>query len=472
MERAWISCYHAVMHTGVVFSSEDVLENHLFHEAERKAKSNIKDFGGRRVLIEGGGYMKIWLETQPMGGEMYAKRDTDIAFNNILLFMENANELGRLPGSIKCEEGKVIPEFNKFQGYCFPIHALNLYYITKDREYLAFLKKTLTAFDDYLWTYRDSDHDGCLETWCVFDTGEDNTLRFGPDAENYCIGEKAPEGQSVLPAASMDFMSYSYSTRDVLSMIAAIEGDEISSSMWKSKADDVKRKMREYLWDDERGAFFDRGKDHSTLPTLCHNTLRCMYWGSISQFDADTFVRRHLLNPNEFWTPMPLPSIAANDPLFRNVKSNAWSGQSEALTYQRAIRALENYRYDYLVPVLGRKLMNAIGMDAVFVQQYDPFTSSPSLSGEQDSYGPAILSVLEYIAHMHGVYIERDSVHWCNAEGAPSDYTQTWGEHSYRIIRNGDGAECFMDGKKLFSLPSHAKAVTDTKGSIKGMIYL
>ena len=114
------------MQTSVEFSSADVLEEHLFSEAERKAKENIRVFGDRRVLIEGGGYMKIWLETQPMGGEMYAKRDTEIAMNNVLLFMENANEKGRLPGSIKCEDGKVIPEFNKFQGYCFPIHALNL----------------------------------------------------------------------------------------------------------------------------------------------------------------------------------------------------------------------------------------------------------------------------------------------------------------------------------------------------------
>ena len=460
------------MQTSVEFSSADVLEEHLFSEAERKAKENIRVFGDRRVLIEGGGYMKIWLETQPMGGEMYAKRDTEIAMNNVLLFMENANEKGRLPGSIKCEDGKVIPEFNKFQGYCFPIHALNLYYINKDRDYLDFLKRTLAAFDDYLWKYRDSDGDGCLETWCVFDTGEDNTLRFGPDAENYAIGEKAPEGMSILPAASMDFMSYSYSTRDVLSRIAAIEGKEEVGKLWRTKAEDVKRKMRDYLWDNERSAFFDRDKNHNVLPTLAHNTLRCMYWGSIGKKDADAFVRKHLLNPEEFWTKMPLPSIAVNDPLFRNVTENAWSGQSEALTYQRAIRALENYGYDYLVPVLGRKLMTAIGMDGVFVQQYDPFTMKPSLAGEQDSYGPAILSVLEYIAHSHGVYIEQDRIYWCNAEGSSSDYTQHWGDRSCRIVRSGDKAECFINDKKLFSLPIHSKAITDLDGNIIKLIYM
>jgi hypothetical protein len=31
----------------------------------------------------------IWLETQPMGGEMYAKRNMEAGLNNQLLFMEN-----------------------------------------------------------------------------------------------------------------------------------------------------------------------------------------------------------------------------------------------------------------------------------------------------------------------------------------------------------------------------------------------
>ena len=85
----------------------------------------------------------------------------------------------------------------------------------------------------------------------------------------------------------------------------------------------------------------------------------------------------------------------------------------EALTYQRAIRALEKYGYDELLPVLGRKLFEAIGEKCVFVQQYDPFTSVPSavaLEGEQDAYGPAMLSVLEYISRMHGVHIEKETV--------------------------------------------------------------
>ena len=68
--------------TGVTFSGDDAALQKLFDEAERKCLHNLKDFGADTVLVEGGGYEKIWLETQPMGGEMYWKRNMTAAMNN------------------------------------------------------------------------------------------------------------------------------------------------------------------------------------------------------------------------------------------------------------------------------------------------------------------------------------------------------------------------------------------------------
>ena len=105
--------------TSVSFQTSCGLLQKLVDTAERKSRENLKQFGGRLVLIEGGGYEKIWLETQPMGGEMYAKRNLEAGINNQLLFMENQRADGRIPGSVACEDGKIIPQFNKFQGFCF-----------------------------------------------------------------------------------------------------------------------------------------------------------------------------------------------------------------------------------------------------------------------------------------------------------------------------------------------------------------
>ncbi len=455
--------------TSVSFQTSYELLQKLINSAEKKSLNNLKKFHSRLVLIEGGGYEKIWLETQPMGGEMYAKRNMEAGLNNQLLFMEYQRNDGRFPGSIAFIDGKITPQFNKFQGFCFPAPALNMYYlIGRDPEYLNLLYTALEKFDRYLWNVRDSDGDGCLESWCKYDTGEDNALRYG-DAPDSWSEEFPPVGCQVVPMASMDIMSFSYSSREILSKISTIQGNEKRAEFWIKKALSVRQHITEYLWDETKRACFDRDRHHTVMPVMTHNNLRAMYWNSLTQHMADCFVIQHLLNPEEFWTTMPLPSVAANDPLFRNVAANDWSGQSESLTYQRAIRALENYGYDYLIPQLGEKLFHAIGENCIFVQQYDPFTARPSLEsleGRQDSYGPAMLSVMEYTARMYGIHLEHERICWGTVGGHESFYEQMWGEHVFLIRNTGTQAEAFIDGKKIFSAGKDLKVITDRKGKL------
>lgn len=468
--------------TSVSFRTQDAALQQLYDTACEKCLGNLTLFGSDRVLVEGGGYEKLWLETQPMGGEMYAKRDLTAGLNNQLLFMRTQRADGRLPGSIQCLPGGVIePQFNKFQGFCFPWPALNMYFLTgRDRAYLDQLADCLTRFDAYLWRVRDSDGDGCLESWCVYDTGEDNALRYS-DAPAYCTAEVPPIGYAVVPMASMDFMSYSYAARDTLAAISRIRADG-QEALWRKQADDVAAALKERLWDDARGACFDRDKTGRSLPTLVHNNLRCMYWGAFSQEMADRFVHEHLLNPDEFWTPFPLPSVAANDPLFRNAPENNWSGQSEGLTYQRAILALERYGYAPLVTQLGKKLLAAIQHGSnVFTQQFDPFTGAPSRVGMhshaalpegsdepfQDSYGPTLLAALEYIAHIWGVHLQMGEVWFSLGHAdAPYAYEQSWLGHHYCIESDGQAAAVWADGRLLDRFACGQRIVTDESGTL------
>lgn len=458
-----------ITNTSVKFKTGDTLLQKLFDTAERKSLDNLKDFAGRTVLIEGGGYEKIWLETQPMGGEMYAKRNIEAGLNNNLLFMETMREDGRIPGSIAMIDGVLTPQFNKFQGFCFPAPALNMYYlIGRDQAYLDLLYSSLERFDEYLWRVRDSDGDGCLETWCKYDTGEDHAMRYG-DAPDAWTEEVPPEGCEVVPIASIDVMSFSYAARETLGDISRIMKKEELAQRWYVRAKQVQTKIREYLWSEERGACLDRDKNHKVMPVMIHNSIRAMYWNSLTQDMADRFVQEHLLNPEEFWTKMPLPSVAVNDPLFRNVTTNNWSGQAEALTYQRMIRASDNYGYEYLQPYLGKKLFQAIGEKCVFVQQYDPFTMKPSavsLEGEQDAYGPAMLSVLEYAARLYGVHIEREEVYWGASGGTEGTYEQEWGNRFFRIENDGKKAVAYMNGKEVFRADAGVRVITDYDGKV------
>ncbi len=467
--------------TSYKFNIENPDLARLYDTALAKCRLNLNRFGEDTVLVEGGGYEKIWLETQPMGGEMYARYDVQAALNNQLLFMRHQREDGRLPGAIQgFADGRVEAQFNKLQGFCFPWPALNMYYwLGEDREYLDKLAACLEAFDAYLWRVRDSDGDGLLESWCVYDTGEDNAVRYG-GSPVYCTEDTPPEDYAVVPMASMDVMSYSYSARDTLAEISDIRGDGRAEE-WRGKAAAVAEAIRAGLWDEERGACFDRDKSGNVIDVLCHNSLRCMYWGSFSPDMAARFVNEHLLNEKEFWTELPLPSVAVNDPAFRNAPENNWSGQCEGLTYQRAILALERYGYEKIVTQLGKRLMNAvIAGGYVFTQQFDPFTGAPScvspvskapiLPGSdesfQDAYGPTLLSVLEYMAHIWGVTMQRGELWFSLGSGEAFTAELQWCGHIYRAESDGQAACVSVDGGEKYRGKCGVRIITNKTGEI------
>lgn len=490
MAKGYKATDYSITPASVEFSCNSRELKDLYDRCEMHCIHNLAVFTDKKVLREGSDYDGVWLETQPMGGEMYAKRDMEAALNNQLIFMENQRKSGRLPGMIKYQEPFLLQvSYDWLQGFCFPVPALKMYYlIGKDRNYLLRLYETLRDFDEYLWAYRDTDGNGCLESFCTWDTGEDNSLRFTRFGvkDGGFGGEDRPVGMGLLPYESMDIMSYSCQAREVLSRISDILGNG-EGDYYRKAAHAVRDKLRSYLWIEEKNACYDRDCNHRFMDVLIHNNLRCMYHGSFDQDMADRFIRCHLLNPDEFWTYVPLPSIAVNDSLFRNINFNNWGGQPEGLTYQRAIQALEQYGHVAEIRLLGKKWLRLLCGKKKLVQQYDPFDGSPCVTraeglapkGEEtqrycdvttigsDGYGPTVLSALEYISLMFGVNISFEKVTWSAVLGWPAScYTQHLCGHSFRLVQDGKNMTASIDGRHIFTCSCGVQIVTDMDGSI------
>lgn len=511
------------LQTGVSFQTTDAGLQRLFDAAEAKAASNIVQFTPTmKILVEGGGYNNAWIETQPMGGEMYACRNLEVALNNQLIFMLGQRADGRLPGMVisgksahhtgadkKPAEGEIwIPDvgilasYGWLQGYCFPDPAWKIYFWTgRDKGYLSKLSSALEAHDAYLWRTRDPNRDGLLQTWCVWDTGEDNSSRlFTRGAPNSWPFEQPPgtpglpdpqnpkqfkrywaqyqdrppitREQVRVPFASMDLMSYSYDGRATLAKMARELGNG-REEFWRKQAAEVRSRLVAKLWIPEKHACYDLDRTGSRLPELIHNNLRAMYHGIFTQPMADEFIRYHLLNPAEFWTPVPLPSIAFNEPLFRNELENSWAGQPQGLTYQRAIRALENYGHYAEVSLLGDKFINLLMRNGgKFYGQFDPTTGTPS--GYAEGYGPTLLAALEYISRMYGVHpdVEQGELCWSALADPAADftYTQKWGQRSWTLHCKTGRFRASLNGRELFSCTAGVRVVTDLEGKVREII--
>lgn len=500
------------------FTTADEGLQSLHDAAVEKLKKNLVQFKpSMKVLVEGGGYPNAWIETQPMGGEMYAKRDIQTALNNNVIFMITQRDDGRLPGMVIAgetarsngwienppeahfwfPEADMLADFEMFQGFCFPEPAWRMYHwIGRDKRFLELLGKSLAGHDAYLWRTRDSTGNGVLETWCVWDTGEDESTRLtkrwapnrwpfdkppsadgmpdprDPDAlrQYWQRGGEGPQpGEVRVPFQSMDIMAYSYSARATLAKIEAELGNHAKAAEWRKLAEEVRQTVIEKLRVPERHACFDLDRDGNRLPELIHNNLRCMWYGMFNQEMADAFVDNHLLNPESFWTPVPLVSIAIHEPLFHNGLRNNWSGQPQGLTYQRAIDALERYGRFAEVTRLGRKLLPVLMRnDNKFTQQLDPMTGAPS-GQTADGYGPMMLAALEYISRMHGIHlvVSDDKIWWSavDADGADFSNTQGWGDLELRLESNDGTVRAMVANNLTFTITAGARVVSDLSGN-------
>lgn len=112
--------------------------------AEKKAADNVRTFSPNyKVLVEGGEYPFVWVETQPMGDVMYAKRNLEVAYNNVVIFLKHQAASGRVPGMIipmnnniwgltdlvKADNGYLGLFSETLQGFFVPGLALELYYL-------------------------------------------------------------------------------------------------------------------------------------------------------------------------------------------------------------------------------------------------------------------------------------------------------------------------------------------------------
>ena len=65
--------------TGVSFHTSDANLQRLYDAAEASLLGNIVQFPPTlKALVEGGGYPNVWIETQPMGGEIVCQVVTDL----------------------------------------------------------------------------------------------------------------------------------------------------------------------------------------------------------------------------------------------------------------------------------------------------------------------------------------------------------------------------------------------------------
>lgn len=182
--------------------------------------------------------------------------------------------------------------------------ALHLYEFGKDKQFLVDAYDRLAKYVEWDLKNRDINGNG-LPEWVVSDdpfcrcdeSGMDNTPRFDDVDEMDCI----------------DFAAFLANDMRCLSKIAKIIGKDEESALWEERFNTIKEKINTILWDEEDGFYYDRKLSDGQFHKIKSVSSFIPLFAGVCDKEKAAKLVEHLLNPNEFNTAFPIPTVSADD---------------------------------------------------------------------------------------------------------------------------------------------------------------
>jgi len=347
------------------------------------------------VLLEGGCYQGIWLECGPLESVIYGKHAPEVAKHSHEVFFHHQREDGYLPCWVSAER----PGSHSIQ-MVVPIAAtaLETADLIQDEAFLARAYDACGRWDDWLSSNRNTRGTGLCEAFCGFDSGHDGSPRFAGLPEE-CPDDDAAvcPDSAKLPYLAPDLSASVYGGRVAMANMAERLGKPGEASLWREKAEDTRRLIIKHCYDPEDECFYDVDAAGKFVRIRGDVLTRVMGEHVVDQAMFDRIYERHIRNPNSFWTPYPLPSIAADDSTFvKKLPRNSWGGAAQTLTALRAPRWFEHYGKSEDLEHLMTRWVEAILACPDFMQQLNPWTGEFTESKTKD-YSPTMCVLIDFV---------------------------------------------------------------------------
>ncbi|KAA0231297.1 hypothetical protein EDS67_03065 [candidate division KSB1 bacterium] len=348
--------------------------------------------------------------------------DPALAAGSLLTFLDNQREDGGLRGYI---------DVNQYRQELF-YHAdwgnavLELQRIHPSQEFLAAIYPGLKRYAEYFDRERDAENSGLYDIDNQYETGQEFMSRYlavDPRADHDNWGEG-------FRLKGVDATVYIYELKRALSRMAAQLDRAEEAKAWQHGAEKIKAAVLQLMWDEKTEMFFDVdpkiGQRTGVKAAVCFYP----YFTDIVSHAHLSGLKKHLCNPNEFWTPFPAPSSSVDDPLFsaapewkgKRMKC-PWNGRvwpmtnshlAEALA-QTAIRfndeELQTVAVEFITKFIHMMFFDGDPRRPNCFEHYHPFTGKPALYRGVDDYQHSWINdlILKYVCgirpHDEGVTI-------------------------------------------------------------------
>ena len=176
-------------------------------------------------------------------------------------------------------------------------------------------------------------------------------------------------------------------------------GDAAGAAWADETATGALRSLLDRAYDEEASAFWNLdGRAKRPAKVLAIGSLMPLIIEELPAAVAETLVRRHLANEEEFWLPYPLPSVAANELAFSPrslVGDNAciWRGSSWVNTNWFLAHGLRAHGFAELGQELARRT-RAMVAEGGFFEYFEPYTAA-GLGAREFGWTTLVVDLIE-----------------------------------------------------------------------------
>lgn len=258
-------------------------------------------------------------------------KNPEIAYGSLLNFIELQNADGSFTGHIYPNGIQT----NGFYHANWGMAVLEVAKIHNDRQFLEHAYFGLARYAEYFDRNRDVEDSGLYDIVNQFETGQEFMSRYlavDDQADSY-------NWTGNIRLKGVDVTVYIYQLKIALAIMAGKLKKTGEKKDWHTGAKKIKDAVLALMWDPEEEMFFD--VNPLTMKPTNVKAAVCFY-PYLTDIVDKTFVpglKRHLLNPDEFWTNWPVPATSLDDAFFspnaewRGKRHNCpWNGRVWPMT--------------------------------------------------------------------------------------------------------------------------------------------
>ena len=178
------------------------------------------------------------------------------------------------------------------------------------------------------------------------ESGYDVSFRFGP------------HGARTHHYAPVCLNSLLYKTEKDLEQMSGMLGRPAEAGEWRKRAEDRKQRIQKYLWDSERGLYFDYDFENGKRSDYEYVTAFFPLWAGIATQEQARAVTQHLptfekpgglvMSPHETGAQWDFPYAWAPDQLVADegIRRYGFNAEADRVSYEFLSTVAENFRRD------------------------------------------------------------------------------------------------------------------------------